>query len=199
MTAAKQMLDRILYWITVVLFALLVIEVVWQVGSRQVLGNPSTWTEEGARLTFVWLGLFAAALVFGERGHIAVEYVARKLPSPAQRGLAVFVHLCVVAFALGVLVWGGWQAVINAWGQGLSSLPFTFGHMYLALPVSGVLTALYGLYFILGTGSGGLPPYPEIVEEPELQMEKYTDETIVGEDGGPHPSAHDEGTGEEGA
>src|SRR5699024_5113870 len=70
MERAKTLLDRVLFWITVVLFAVLVVIVVWQVLSRQVLGAPSTWTEEGARMTFVWLGLFASAFVFGERGHI---------------------------------------------------------------------------------------------------------------------------------
>ena len=178
MNAIKTVLDKILYWITVALFALLVVIVVWQVFSRQVLANPATWTDEGARLTFVWLGLFASAFVFGERGHVAVEFVVRKFPEGVEKLIAIIVQVLVLAFALVVLVWGGWRAAQNAWTQGLSALPFTFGQMYLALPVSGVLMAFYSVYYIQGIGRGVVSPYPELAEDPELQMEKYGPDTL---------------------
>ncbi|MCM3661561.1 TRAP transporter small permease [Georgenia satyanarayanai] len=165
MDSAKKVLDTVLYWITVVLFALLVVIVVWQIFSRQVLGDPSTWTEEGARLTFVWLGLFASAFVFGERGHIAVEFVARKLPTGGEKVLAILVQLVVLAFAVIVLVWGGWRAADNAWLQNLSALPFTLGQMYLALPISGVLIAFYSLYYIQAVARGTQAPYGDHSDE----------------------------------
>jgi len=165
--SVKKVLDKILYWITVVLFALLVVIVVWQIFSRQVLHDPSTWTEESARLTFVWLGLFAAAYVFGERGHIAVEFVARKFSVRGEQVLAVVVQVVVLLFALTVLVWGGWRASQNAWLQELSALPFTLGQMYLALPISGALIAFYALYYILKVGSGALSPYGDHSDEDE--------------------------------
>ena len=92
MEMTKKILDRVLFWITVVLFALLVIIVVWQVFSRQVLQNPATWTDEGARLNFVWLGLFASAFVFGERGHVAVEFLVRKFPEGVEKIIAIIVQ-----------------------------------------------------------------------------------------------------------
>lgn len=168
MDSAKKVLDRVLYWITVVLFALLVVVVVWQIFSRQVLHDPSTWTEEGARMTFVWLGLFASAFVFGERGHIAVEFVVRKLPLGGERVVSVLVQLVVLAFAVIVLVWGGWRASQNAWLQNLSALPFTLGQMYLALPISGVLIAFYSLYYIQAVARNTQLPYGDHSDEDEL-------------------------------
>ncbi len=168
MDALKRVLDKVLYWVTVVLFAALVVIVVWQIVSRQVLNSPSTWTEEGARMTFVWLGLFASAFVFGERGHIAVEYVARKLPAGGERVLAVVVQAIVLTFAVVVLVWGGWRASQNAWLQELSAVPFTLGQMYLALPVSGILVAFYALYYIVEVGSGRTAPYGDHSDEEEI-------------------------------
>lgn len=168
MDSAKKVLDRVLYWITVVLFALLVVIVVWQIFSRQVLHNPSTWTEEGARMTFVWLGLFASAFVFGERGHIAVEFVVRKLPLGGERVVSVLVQLVVLAFAVIVLVWGGWRASQNAWLQNLSALPFTLGQMYLALPIAGVLIAFYSLYYIQAVARNTQLPYGDHSDEDEL-------------------------------
>lgn len=162
MRAMKAVMDTILGWIAIIFFAALVLVVVWQVASREILGNPSTWSEEAARQTFVWVGLIAAAYVFGERGHIAVEYVMRKFPAGMQRWVAVFVQLVVLAFATIVLIWGGWRASQGAWGQNLSALPFTVGHMYLALPISGVLISLYALYFIVELLRRKQPAYPEI-------------------------------------
>ncbi len=179
MELVKKILDRVLYWITAVLFTLLVIIVVWQIFSRQILQNPATWTDEGARQTFVWLGLFASAFVFGERGHVAVEFIVRKFPAGVEKVIAIVVQVIVLAFALIALVWGGWRASQNAWTQELSALPFTFGQMYLALPISGVLMAFYSVYYIQGIWRDAISPYPEMAEDPELQMDKYAVDTLV--------------------
>lgn len=181
MEPLKKALDRSLYWITALLFAVLVVTVTWQVFSRQVLGSPATWTEEGARLTFVWLGLFASAFVFGERGHIAVEFLARKFPRGIEKVLSVLVQVVLVAFSSSVLMWGGWRASQNAWSQELSALPFTVGQMYLALPVSGVLIVFYALYFIQALLRDAAPTYADTSDEddPQVQLEKYTDESTL--------------------
>lgn len=171
MEGIKNVLDRVLYWATVVLFALLVVVVVWQIFSRQVLGAPSTWTEEAARMTFVWLGLFAAAFVFGERGHIAVEFVARKFSTGGQRVLAIVVQAILLSFAVLILIWGGLTVMINAWTQNLSALPFTLGQLYLALPVAGLLIAFYSVYYLLGQVRGQIVAYPEIgIEDVDAKM-----------------------------
>ncbi|MGC5615862.1 TRAP transporter small permease [Georgenia sp. Z1491] len=186
MRAIKRVLDTALCWITVVLFALLVVVLVWQIFTRQVLGDPATWTEEGARLTFVWLGLFTSAFVFGERGHIAVEFLARKLPGGAERVLAIVVQLVVLAFAVVVLIWGGMRASDNAWLQNLSALPFTLGQMYLALPISGVLIAFYSIYYILQVATGAEAPYGDHTDEddPDVRVGADDVESIVLPDDG---------------
>lgn len=181
MEVLKKSLDKVLYWVTAVLFAVLVVVVVWQVFTRQVVGSPATWTDEGARLTFVWLGLFASAFVFGERGHIAVEFLARKLPLGVERLLSVTVQVVVLGFSCAVLVWGGWRTSQNAWNQELSSLPFTVGHMYLALPVAGLLISFYSLYFIQAQLRGIESPYTDSSDEddPQLQPKQYTGESKI--------------------
>lgn len=162
MEQAKKALDRVLYWLIVVLFAILVITVVWQVVSRQILNAPATWTEEAARINFVWLGLFAAALVFGERGHIAVEFVARKFSEGGQRALGIVVQGIVLGFSVLILMWGGTMVMLNAWTQNLSALPFTLGQMYLALPVAGVLIAFYSVYYLSAQARGDVVAYPTV-------------------------------------
>lgn len=149
MNTIKRGLDAVLRVVSVALFALLVVIVVWQVFTRQVLNTPSAWTEEAARYTFVWVGLFAIALVFSERGHVAVDFVVTRLAPRAQKVVAVFVQLCIIAFALMVLVYGGWRASRGAWGQSLSALPTQVGVMYLVMPITGLMITFYGVYHLL--------------------------------------------------
>lgn len=149
MTRAKLLLDRLLTWVCVVLFATLVVDVTWQVFTRQVLDQPSTWSEELAKYLFIWLGLFASALVFGERGHIAVDFAVKKLPAKVQLVVAVLVQLSILVFTALVLIWGGLRVVDLAWEQNLTGLPVNVGPLYLALPISGVLIALYTLYHLV--------------------------------------------------
>ncbi len=165
LTHAKRTLDRALYWVTAALFLALVVAVVWQVASRQVINQPSTWTDEASRMVFVWLGLSATALVFGERGHIAVEFLARKLPPRGERLMAVLVQVAVALFAVVIMIWGGILATLSGWNQALSILPVTFGHMYLALPVSGALILLYSLYYILQITADSVPAFTDIEAE----------------------------------
>ncbi len=148
MHAAKKAVDRILAVATAVLFATLVIVVTWQVVSRLVLNSPSTWSEELAKYCFVWLSLIAAALVFGERGHIAVTFVVDKFPRGARKVIAVLIQVLIAAFAVFVLIWGGIGAAQNTWLQNLTALPLQIGHMYIVMPIAGAFILFYALYNI---------------------------------------------------
>ena len=149
MTAFKNVLDRVLTWVCVVLFAALVVDVAWQVFARQVLNQPSGWSEELAKYLFIWLGLFGSALVFGERGHIAVDFAVKKLPEKVKIAITVVVQLAILTFTGLVLIWGGFRVVDLAWEQNLTGLPTNVGPLYLALPISGILIAFYTIYHLV--------------------------------------------------
>jgi len=167
MTRVKSGLDRLLEWVCVVLFAVLVVVVTWQVFARQVLDQPSGWSEELGKYLFIWLGLLGSALVFGERGHIAVDFAVRRLPNAVQVALTVIVQLAILAFSALVLVWGGYRVVDLAWEQNLTGLPVNVGPLYLALPISGVLVVLYTLYHLVRILTGAERAV-DVDAEPEL-------------------------------
>ncbi len=152
MTRVKRSLDVALQWVCIVLLALLVLTVAWQVFTRQVLSAPSGWSEELAKYVFIWLGLFGSALVFGERGHIAIDVAVRRLPERAQRWNAVLGQLVIIVFAALVLVYGGWKVSALAWDQNLTGLPVNVGWLYTALPASGVLVVYYAVYHLVAVG-----------------------------------------------
>ena len=150
----------------IVLFSVLVIVVVWQVFTRQVLGDPSPWATVTAQYMFVWLSLFAATLVFGERGHIAVDVLAQRAPGAVRQVLVVAVQACTLAFAVLAMVWGGLRGVSMSWDQVIPGFPFTVGHMYLALPVAGVMIAFLALEdLLLAVRGDELAPLEETDDE----------------------------------
>mgnify|MGYP001941371265 CR=1 FL=1 len=166
MKALTDVLSKNLQWICVVLFTLLVIIVVWQVVARQIFNNPQAWTEEASRMTFVWLGLFAAALVFAERGHIAVDFVVRKFSPAGQKVVGIIVQPLIIFFAASLMVYGGIRAGSGAGNQRLAALDFlTLGQMYLVLPISGVLIILFALANIVEIARGEIDAFPQTGEE----------------------------------
>lgn len=154
MTTMRERIVEVLKWISVVLFVVLVAVVMWQVFTRQVLQSPSGWTTTVSQYLFIWLVLFSVAMVFGERGHVAVDFFARLMPRPAQRVSSVLVSLSVLAFALLGLVWGGLRGMSISWGQAITGLPVSVGQMYLALPIAGLLIAVFALEDVIRAARG---------------------------------------------
>lgn len=172
---AKGVVEKTLTVVCVVLFMLLVVVVSWQVFSRQILGSPSQWSETLSRYLFVWVGLFGAALVFGERGHMAIDVAVRLLPKAPQKIIGIFVQVIVIAFSAYILVWGGWRASMNAWSQNLAGLPTAVGPWYLVLPISGGLIILFALYSMIKIMTGEEEPFEGEDQEVVEAVESYAD------------------------
>lgn len=148
MEAVKRVLDKVLATICVGLFGFLVLLVTWQVFTRFVLNDPSVISEELAKYCFVWLVLFGAAFVFGERGHMAVEFIKDKFPAKIKLAVEIFIEVVIMAFVTFVLIMGGLYATEIAWNQLSASLQISVGYLYAALPLSGAFTIFYCLYNI---------------------------------------------------
>lgn len=182
----KFVLSRILGVLSVILFAVLVCVTVWQVFTRQILDDPSTWSEELSKILFVWLSFIGSAFLFGERGHIAVDFVARKFPPAGQKALAAFVQVAIVFFALVAMIWGGYLASSIAWNQNLTALPFTIGWVYVIIPIAGVFIAVFAVLDLITVLTGKEPPYPEIDETDEpmhLEEAQETSQVVLDEGG----------------
>ena len=152
MTAIKKLCDQILIALCIILCALMVILVSYQVVARFILGDPSAISEEAARLIFVWMGLFATALLYGEKGHMNINYVPEKVGVYYGYYLTIFSEILTLAMALWVLTYGGYRISLNGMGQVNSAMTWLpVGVIYSVIPVSGVFVVYYGIYNILET------------------------------------------------
>ncbi|WP_122939641.1 TRAP transporter small permease [Brachybacterium sp. EE-P12] len=184
MTAPRRRIVQGLTWISIALFVVLVLVVMWQVFTRQVLASPSGWTTTVSQYLFIWLVLFSVAMVFGERGHVAVDFFARLLPRPAQRGTSVLVEVSILAFALLGLVWGGIRGMAISWDQAIPGLPVSVGQMYLALPIAGVLIALFAAEDLVRAVRG-----EDLLGGDDAQSEAALEAASVGAEGTEHAEA----------
>lgn len=149
----NEALSRALKLLLVVVFLVLVIDVIWGVGSRYLFGAQASWSEELARLLMVWLALLGAALAAREDRHLGLDVIVRTWPEDTQRLGRLFVACLIILFAGGIMAWGGGQLVEQrfASGQTLPALGIARGWFYLALPVSGALITLFMLESFLAT------------------------------------------------
>ena len=184
MTAPRRRIVQALTWLSIGLFVVLVLVVMWQVFTRQVLASPSGWTTTVSQYLFIWLVLFSVAMVFGERGHVAVDFFARLLPRPAQRGTSVLVEVSILAFALLGLVWGGIRGMAISWDQAIPGLPVSVGQMYLALPIAGVLIALFAAEDLVRAVRG-----EDLLGGDDAQSEAALEAASVGAEGTEHAEA----------
>lgn len=154
------LVTKVLAGICLVLFIALVTIVTWQVFTRQVLHNSAPWTEEAARYTFVVLAIFAAAYVFSERGHIAVEMLVEKFAPRGQKAMVVLIEATVIFFMGSVFVLGGWLVSRNAWNQDIATLPLSVGQVYVVMPIAGSIIIFYGLARVFRVLVDAEQPFP---------------------------------------
>lgn len=145
-------LDRSLGAFVILIFAVLVVDVLWGVVSRYVLGSQARWTEELATNLLVWVSLLGAALAYAEGAHIGVDVLVRKLDPGAQHLAAMVAHVAAATFAILVMIGGGYVLVSEtlAAGQTTPALGWKMGHIYLSVPLSGAAMLIFAIGHLLG-------------------------------------------------
>lgn len=151
LNSIKRNIDFILKWAVIIIFALMTINVLWQVLSRFVLAKPSSFTEELARYMLVWLGILGASYVAGQKMHLAIDLLSTKLSGKYKSFLEILIQTSVFLFALFVMFIGGIRlvSITLALNQISAALQIKLGFVYLILPVSGLLMMFYSFYFII--------------------------------------------------
>lgn len=121
----------------------------WQVITRYMLHNPSTWSEELVGYLFAWASLLGASIVTQERGHMNIPIFVEKLGVKEQKILNCLGELIAFLFSAVILVFGGMKIVSLAMGQMTSSLGVPIGVFYVVLPLCGVLNMIFTVLNII--------------------------------------------------
>ena len=142
--------NRILEQVLVAIFGLLVLDVLFQVFSRYILGTSFTCTEEFSRFSLIWRTILGAAYLNGKREHLSMDFLYQKFSGPNKRKASILIELLIFLFALIVMVIGGFNLVYTTLHleQLSGTLRIPLGYVYAIMPFSGLLIMCYSIYHI---------------------------------------------------
>jgi len=141
----RKKIDRWLSWVLIIIMSLMVINVLWQVFTRYIVGTPSSFTDELARYLMIWLGILGAAYVSGQKMHVAIDILATRSGIKTRKRLGFTVNILITLFAITGLVIGGIRLVVITYilDQHSPALQLPLAALYLVLPISGMFIIYY--------------------------------------------------------
>ena len=143
--------EKCLRYVLIALMALLVLDVLWQVITRFVMANPSSFTEELSRFLLIWIGLLGSALAYKDGMHLGLDILTKNLTGKNKLYSDLLVHVLVAIFAVVVMIIGGGNLVglTLLLDQVSASMGILMGYVYVVIPISGALILLYCIDFII--------------------------------------------------
>ena len=113
-----------------------------QVIGRFVFRNPPDWTEELARVAFVYVTFFGGALAVRRGAHLGIDVFAEMLP-PRVATTIELAWRAIACVLLGLIIWYGYWLVERLSSQPLTSVPLSKGWMFAGVPAGCGLMLIY--------------------------------------------------------
>jgi TRAP-type C4-dicarboxylate transport system permease small subunit len=136
-------LRSVLYWFSFSAMLLMLTLIFVQVVTRYCFGYTAEWSEELARFLFVWVVFLGSALIMGESGHLAVEFLPLHYKGKLfGKVLEIIINVASYAFILLLLVQGAKMTKIMTF-QTSPGLDISMSYVYAVIPVSCALMLLY--------------------------------------------------------
>ena len=147
----REKIDKILSNVLIVIMSVMVINVLWQVFTRFIVGVPSSFTDELARYLMIWIGILGAAYVSGRSMHVAIDVLPTRASPENQKKIMNVVYIIIIMFSLTALVIGGSRLVYISYllGQSSPALQIPLAFVYMVIPISGILIIFYKISDLL--------------------------------------------------
>lgn len=138
-------LDRGVSWLSMqvacLLLAVISVLGIWQVISRFVLSQPSTWTEESMRRLLIWMVMLGTVAAFRRGALVSVDLMLRVSRGTWRKVVRSIITVASLVF-LGVLVWFGTDLAWRVRFQTFASMELSMAWAYAALPVGALLAMI---------------------------------------------------------
>ncbi|WP_407666153.1 TRAP transporter small permease [Microbulbifer bruguierae] len=179
-----QKIEKALALVLGSLLALMVLDVTWQILTRFLPMQPSSYTEELARYLLVWIGLLGGAYAYRKRSHLGIDLLTNALHGAARKSVQIFVVLVCFAFAASAMVYGGAKLMLLTFElkQYSAALNIPMGFVYSVLPLSGLLICLFSVDHLIelvnakqelpSEFDSGVHPYTEGAESQSVAEQK---------------------------
>ena len=106
-----------------------------QVIFRSLLNNPLTWTEELAKILFIWLNLIGTSMAIRKKVHVSLDFFVNYFPEKFKLILSIAINVLIACFLIYIF-----QPTIRYIGF-INSIPsaalgWPMGIFYLGIPIS---------------------------------------------------------------
>jgi TRAP-type transport system small permease protein len=133
-------LGVLLEWIAGSLLFVLLLVGALQVTSRYTGLMFVPWTEEVARLLFVWVVWIGAAAAVFRGSHIRFDFLVERLPASVRVGIGTLVSLAVAGFLI-LLVYHGYE-IVRSTSSTFITINLSVKYTYLSVVVGSSLMLL---------------------------------------------------------
>ncbi|MGX5722942.1 TRAP transporter small permease [Shinella zoogloeoides] len=136
-----HLLRKAMSAIVILLFSLMMIAVLAQVGGRYVFNYSIAAASEIATFSQIWLVMLGAGIAMARHQHVAIDLVPAQLPLPLARAASLLIAAVTVAF-LCVLAYGSLPLLRLGAMQTSAVMQLPMWLMYLCLPAGAAYIAL---------------------------------------------------------
>ncbi|AGQ25958.1 TPA: TRAP transporter small permease [Mannheimia haemolytica] len=130
-------LDRTLKLLAIIALSTMIILVFFNAVLRYFFDSGIAWSEEFARICFVYMIFLGIILVAKERGHLTVDIVVSALPAKVQMYLLFFADILVLV-ALSFITYGAYQLMLLTYTQKMPATEISSAFLYFAAVISSI-------------------------------------------------------------
>lgn len=142
---------------TGILIILVSVLVFSEVIFRYFLNYSLGWSEELARIFFIWISLLGAAVCVKRGQHYSFAFFEKMMSRRSASLINIIVTFLVVVFSAIFTVYG-YKSFILSFRQSFTALGVTWGWAFAAVPISGVLMCIYSIPFLIRNSKAFLHP-----------------------------------------
>ena len=141
MNSLEKFLDAVMRFLMALSMFILVAFGTWQIFSRWVLKDPSTFTDELLRYVLIIAGMIGSAYCFYRDEHLALTLITDKARGPFKFILNIFIEACILFFVVYVFIYGGMK-LSNTATNVSSVMRIPMKTLYLIEPLCGVMIVI---------------------------------------------------------
>jgi len=136
-------LRSVLMWFSIISMLIMLFVIFGQVITRYLFHYTPEWSEELARFLFVWVVFLGSALIMGESGHLAVQFLPIKFKGkPFGKFLEIVINISSYIF-IGILFWQGLRMTRVMTFQLSPGMDLPMSYVYAVIPLSCTLMMLF--------------------------------------------------------
>ena len=141
MKKVEKVLDTVMRFLMALAMLTLLVFGTWQIFTRWILGNPSTFTDELLRYVLIIAGFIGSAYCFYRDEHLALTLITDKARGSFKLVLDIFIEACILFFVIYVFIFGGIKLANTATNVS-SVMHIPMKTLYMIEPICGILIVL---------------------------------------------------------